>query len=76
MNSDIVYENVYLLDGMGILHMRDAYNLLDFLDNIAGIYDLVKGFLGVMIFQFSYHSFILSAIKKLFLVKCSHDHHI
>ena len=70
----MLYETIFSLEDTGDEHLRTAYNFVDFLDNIAGMYDLVKGFLGYIMFSISYHSFKLSAIKKMFLVKAENSY--
>ena len=42
---------------------------MDLLGDIAGIAELVKSFIGLLIFKISKISFYISAMKKLFLVK-------
>ena len=69
-----VYESIMMLDLATHKSVRSAYNILDFLDNIAGWFQLLQGGFGIVLFSISRHSFILSAIKKLFLVKSTDSH--
>ena len=51
---------------------RSVYNLTDLIGDIGGVLELLVMFFGVFFSTISYHSFNLSAIKKLFIVK-SHE---
>ena len=42
---------------------------MDVIGDIAGIAELFKSFIGVLIFKISEISFYISALKKIFLVK-------
>jgi len=46
---------------------------MDMIGDIAGIAELVKSFVGILIFKISRISFYMSAMKKLFLVKYKED---
>ena len=47
---------------------------MNFIGDIAGIYDLIYVVVGFFIFPISKHSFFLSAMKKMFLVKTTDSH--
>ena len=49
-------------------YTRIAYNLMDLLGDIAGIYELIIGFAGILFYRISEHSFIITVIKKMFLI--------
>ena len=49
--------------------MRIVYSFMNILEDLAGIAELVKSFIGILIFKISKTSFYMSAMKKLFLVK-------
>ena len=73
-NKNSVYENIYIFDQGAKNYKRIAYNFLDFIGDIAGIYDLIYVVIGIFIYPISKHSFILSAMKKMFLVKTLDSH--
>jgi hypothetical protein len=52
-----------------VLHSRSVYTLLDLLGDYGGLQEMFFLLLGFFIAPFSEHSFVLSAIKKLYLVK-------
>ena len=52
-----------------ILHSRSVYTLLDLLGDYGGLQEMFFLLLSFFIAPFSEHSFVLSAIKKLYLVK-------
>jgi len=41
---------------------------MDLLGDIAGIYELLVGCMGIIFYRVSEHAFILAAIKRLFLI--------
>ena len=61
------------LDDQGTMHERQIYSLMDMISDIAGIAELVKSFVGILIFRISKISYYMSATKKLFLVKYQKD---
>lgn len=73
-NIDSVYENIFIFDQNAKNYLRIAYNFLNFIGDIAGIYDLIFVVVGFFIFPISKHSFFLSAMKKMFLVKTMDSH--
>ena len=52
-----------------LLHSRSVYTLLDLLGDYGGLQEMFFLILGFFIAPFSEHSFVLNAIKKLYLVK-------
>ncbi len=53
------------------------------IDNIAGIYELIIGTFGFILYSVAEHNFVLRAIKSLFLInttdpdlikECFHEH--
>ena len=73
-NPRSVFENIFVFDQIGINNKRVSYNIIDFIGDISGVYDLMIMTFGVFINSISYHSFTLKAIKKLFLVKTNDFH--
>ena len=73
-NPNSVYENIYVFDQNGINNRRVSYNLIDFIGDISGVYDLMIMTLGIFVNSIAYHSFTLKAIKKMFLVKTDDFH--
>ena len=55
------------------MNIRNTYNWMDLIGDIAGIFELIKAFFGILIFRISKISFYMSAMKKLFLVKFKKD---
>ena len=41
---------------------------MDLLGDLAGIYELLKGFMGIIFYKISEHTFILAAVGRLFLI--------
>jgi len=41
---------------------------MDLLGDLAGIYELLIGFVGIVFYTISEHSFILEAVGRLFLI--------
>ena len=73
-NPTNVFENIFVFDQNGINNKRVSYNIIDFIGDISGVYDLMIMTFGFFINSISYHSFTLKAIKKLFLVKTDDFH--
>ena len=65
-----VFENTMSLDDKLMEHSRNAYSLMELLGDIAGLFELIQTISGVLIFRISKISFYISAMKKLFWVKC------
>ena len=55
------------------MNIRNTYNWMDLIGDIAGIFELIKTIFGILIFRISKISFYMSAMKKLFLVKSKKD---
>ena len=64
-----VFETILTLDNSAQSHVRIVYSFMELLGDIAGIWELVKSFIGILFFKISAISFYISAMKKLFLVK-------
>ena len=58
------------LDDKIMQQSRNAYSFMELIGDIAGIFGLIQTISGVLIFRISKISFYISAMKKLFLVKC------
>ena len=54
-------------------HQRSSYHLLDLLGDLGGIFELLTGSIGLLMFKVSEHSFILKALKNLFMVNTSDE---
>lgn len=48
---------------------RNVYNLMNFIGDIGGVVDVILLVLGIFINPFQEHSFVMKALKKLYLVK-------
>jgi hypothetical protein len=52
-------------------HQRELYNLLDFIGDLGGVFEILVSFFSFFIMPISEHSFILKALSKLFLARTS-----
>lgn len=59
---------MFLFSQAGVQYSGIAYGFFDLFGDIAGIYELIVGFFGLVLGTISYHSFVLSALKRLFLI--------
>lgn len=50
-------------------HLRLSYSLFDLIGDLGGVFQLLTDFVGVLFLSIAHHSFILSAMEKLFFVK-------
>ena len=41
---------------------------MDLLGDIAGIYELIVGFTGILLYKIAEHSFIMTVIKEMFFI--------
>ena len=73
-NPNIIFENEFVLSEFGMNHERIAYNLIDVLSDIAGMFELIKAVLGVVIYKVSEHSFLLKTLNRLFLISTRYPH--
>ena len=53
-------------------HSREVYNLLDLMGDLGGIIEVLIFGCSFFVTPISEHSFILKALKKLFLAKTVH----
>ena len=67
-NPFLIFENEFGLSPFGSKRRRKAYNFLDVLGDIAGMFELISAVLGVVLYKVSEHSFQLKALNRLFLV--------
>ena len=56
-----------------MLHQRKVYDLLDLIGDLGGVFEICFQMLGFFILPVSYHSFIIKALKKIFLIKSKDD---
>ena len=49
-------------------HSRQSYSLIDLFGDLGGIFELLTGSIGLLLFQVSEHSFIVTALKNLFMI--------
>ena len=52
-----------------MLHQRKVYDILDLIGDLGGVFEICFQVLGFFILPISYHSFIIKALKKIFLIK-------
>jgi hypothetical protein len=68
-NPNLVFQNIFMIYQFGILHERKVYDFLDLIGDIGGVFEICSEIFGFFILPISYHSFIIKALKKMFLVK-------
>lgn len=56
-----------------MLHQRKVYDILDLIGDLGGVFEICFQVLGFFILPISYHSFIIKALKKIFLIKTKDD---
>ena len=64
----MIYLEGFFLHGTEVTHTREVYNGLDYLGDIAGIFELFKLLVGALLFKISLFSYNLKAFEKLYLV--------
>lgn len=64
----MLFQNEFFLLKDGMNFQRDSYNIMDVIGDIAGIYELIKMIFGFILYRVSEHSFVLTAIRSLFLI--------
>ena len=50
-------------------HSREAYNLLDFIGDLGGVYEIIFQLFAIFISPITKYSFILRALQRLYIVK-------
>ena len=50
-------------------YYREVYSLVDCLGDLGGLFEIIVVFVAAFYKPFSYHSYILNVIKKLFVAK-------
>ena len=68
-DKGLVFQNVYLFGQHTRQYQRVSYNLLGLIGDIGGVFELFVSVSGILFYSIAEHSFILSAMKKQFLVK-------
>ena len=58
----------FYLSESGIQYTREVYNIWDLIGDIAGIYELMVAFFGLILYSVAKNNFVVSAISKLFLI--------
>jgi hypothetical protein len=64
-----IYQNRFFLSQQGIDYSREASGFWDLCSNIAGIYELIAGFIGFFVYSIAKNRFVLSSIAEMFLIK-------
>ena len=64
-----IYSELYTIDKIQNIHSRYVYSFLDFISDIAGVFDLLIVVLGVLFLRVSNFSFKLDVIGKLYRVR-------
>ena len=54
------------------MHQKEVYTLIDCLGDLGGLIEIIYFTSCLLIKPISYHSFILKAISKLYIVRISH----
>ena len=68
-NSQMVFNNIYMVQQYGIKHVRQVYDLLDLFGDLGGVFEVFKTIILMFILPISEHIFILRTLKRLFYVK-------
>ena len=68
-NSQMVFNNIYMVQQYGIKHVRQVYDLLDLFGDLGGVFEVFKTIIMMFILPISEHIFILRTLKRLFYVK-------
>ena len=63
-----MFQNYYYLSESGVNFSREAYNFWDLIGEIAGIYELMVAFFGLILYTVARHYFVLNGISNLFLI--------
>ena len=50
-------------------HERSVYTFLDLIGELGGVSDLITFFLGIFIYPFSEHFFIMKFLRKMYIVR-------
>lgn len=69
-----VFKSVTKFNPVGKKHIRIVYNIFNLIGDIAGIYELLASLMGYFVCKLTYYNFVLTAIKKYFLIKSKHSH--
>jgi hypothetical protein len=64
-----VYVSEIVLDQIGIHHFRMRYTFFALLGDTGGILEMSMLLFGMFLFPVSKHSFVLTAAKKLYMVR-------
>ena len=65
---------IFELSDTTYYHSRQVYNILDLLGYYGGLAEVVTGFLAFLVGPVAEHSFLMKAIRKLYLIKTKNDH--
>jgi hypothetical protein len=81
--QDTLYQSVLSLDQEQLIHKRTTYNLLDLMSDLGGVMELFLLIVGYFIAPVSEHSFIMKAIRMVYMAKtkdtkifCDKEHYI
>jgi len=69
----ILFESYLWRQSESIKHVRVVYDLLGVLGDLGGVTEVIMLFFGFFLQPISEHSFLLQAIKKLFLARTNDD---
>ena len=70
-NKGLLFQNIYIFDQHSVQYKRVSYNVLDLIGDIGGVFELFVSLCGILFNSIAEHSFVLSAMKKIFLIKTS-----
>ena len=71
-NPNSLFENHFIIDSSVKKHTRIAYNLFNLLSDLAGIFELIVGFTGIVFYKISKKNFVINAIMKMFYINIKH----
>lgn len=70
---NLLFISEMVLDQLGIHHYRQRYTFFALLGDTGGILEISMIFFGMFLYPISKHSFVLTAAKKLYMVRTTCD---
>jgi hypothetical protein len=64
-----MFQTVMFVDSSMMVHVRKTYTILNMIGELGGITKVIMFVFGFFLYPISEHSFVLKALKKLYLAK-------
>jgi hypothetical protein len=71
--DEALFHSHIVLDQQYVAHKREIYNMFDLLGDLGGVIQVVMICGSVLIGPISYHSFVLKAIRRIYLANTCSD---